>query len=89
MSVHLSASTAAPIPDADQSISQSGSSDEEEDNDESWDDFAEDSIAHQPCLSLFEDRTFPSVTEALENDRSKHDFDINQTCSRIGEDRPI
>ena len=75
MSVHL----AGPVSDNDH---QSGSSDED-DNDDNWDDFAEDSIAQQPCVSLFEDKTFPSVTEALENDKSKYNFDIDKLCSRI------
>lgn len=66
----------------DDSGSQSGSS-SDDDQDQSWDDFAEESIAQQPCLSLFEDKQFPSVTEALEYDRNQHNFDLDGICSRL------
>lgn len=78
MSVHLPPSGGPTLDDDDESRSS-----DEDDNDESWDDFAEDSIAQQPCVSLFEDTTFPSVTKALENDKSKYDFDIDKSCSRM------
>jgi type I protein arginine methyltransferase len=81
MSLHLSPSDIHES--GDDSESQHGS-EEEDDDDQTWDDFAEDSIAQQPCFSLFEDKKFPSVTEALENDRSKHGFDLDQTCIRLG-----
>ena len=82
MSVHLPPSV---VPDDHHpSASASASEDEDEDdNDESWDDFTQESIAQQPCLSMFEDKTFPSITEALENDNSKFGFDINNLCSRL------
>lgn len=62
--------------------SQSGSS-SEDDQDQSWDDFAEDSIAQQSCLSMFESKRFTSVTEALEYDRTTHNFNLDETCSRL------
>lgn len=78
MSVHLPPSGGPALDDDDESRPS-----DEDDNDENWDDFAEDSIAQQSCVSLFEDTTFPSVTEALENDKSKYDFDIDKLCSRM------
>lgn len=66
----------------DDSGSQSGSS-SEDDQDQSWDDFAEESIAQQACLSLFESKQFPSVTEALEYDRKQHKFDLDGICSHL------
>jgi type I protein arginine methyltransferase len=80
MSLHLPSGTREPN---EGSEIQSGS-EEEDDDDETWEDFAEDSIAQQPCFSLFEDKRFPSVTEALENDCSKHGFDLDHTCTRLG-----
>ncbi|EGN97901.1 hypothetical protein SERLA73DRAFT_91051 [Serpula lacrymans var. lacrymans S7.3] len=61
--------------------SASDSEDDEEDN--NWDDWVSDQVAHQPCESLFEDRRFPSTTEALAFDKSTHNFDLEATCSRL------
>jgi type I protein arginine methyltransferase len=84
MSLHLPPSD---IHESDEDPESQRGSEEEDDDDQTWDDFAEDSIAQQPCYSLFEDKKFPSVTEALENDRSKHGFDLEHTCIRLG--RPL
>jgi protein arginine N-methyltransferase 3 len=81
MSLHLPPSD---IHESGEDSESQHGSEEEDDDDQTWDDFAEDSIAHQPCFSLFEDKKFPSVTEALENDRSKHGFNLDHTCIRLG-----
>jgi protein arginine N-methyltransferase 3 len=81
MSLHLPPSDIHEL--GEDSESQPGS-EEEDDDEQTWDDFAEDSIAQQPCFSLFEDKKFPSVTEAMENDRSRHGFDLDHTCTRLG-----
>lgn len=65
------------------SRSESSDDDEDLDNEQSWDDFAEDTIAQQTCFSLFEDKIFSSVTETLTYDFSNHGFDLGQTCSRL------
>jgi type I protein arginine methyltransferase len=83
MSLHLP-SSGNHVPDQGPGSPSPSGSEEEYDEDQVWDDFAEDSIAQQPCFSLFEDKKFPSATEAMENDRSKHDFDLDDTCTRLG-----
>jgi type I protein arginine methyltransferase len=80
MSLHIPSSG---IRESDEAERLSGS-EEDDDDDQTWDDFAENSIADQSCFSLFEDRSFPSVTKALENDISYHNFDINHVCARLG-----
>lgn len=79
MSVHLSHTTSPEQDHENQSVST-----DEDDKDQSWDDFADDSIAQQPCLSLFEEKHFRSVTDAVQNDISKHQFDLNKTCNHLG-----
>ena len=76
MSLHLSTATVPDAGDSDRS-----SSDEDED-DQNWDEWISDS-ALSKTLSLFENKQFPSVTEALEYDKSTHGFDLNETCSRL------
>ncbi|KAK0201522.1 protein arginine N-methyltransferase [Desarmillaria ectypa] len=73
---------AADVVDED-SLSQSGS--DEDDNDQTWDDWVSDS-AHQPCRSLFEEKSFPSVEEALKYDNVTYDFDLNAICAKLSLD---
>ena len=80
MSLHIPSSGICEPGDAE----HLSGSEEEDDDDQTWDDFAENSIAEQNCFSLFDDRSFPSVTEALENDILYHNFDINHVCARLG-----
>ena len=81
MSLHLPYSV---IHDTDEDSEGHSGSEDEDDDDQTWDAFGEDSIAQQPCFSLFEDRNFSSVTEALEHDRSQHGFDLDRTSTRLG-----
>jgi protein arginine N-methyltransferase 3 len=75
MSIRLPPTSNEPFEDS--------SSQEEDEDDQTWDDFAEESIGQQPCCSLFDDEKFLSVTDALEYDRSKYGFDLGHTCSRL------
>lgn len=60
-------------------MSESGSSDT---NDETFDDWVENEI---PCRSLFDDVDLPSVQDAINYDREKHNFDVNATLNKLGE----
>ncbi|KAG6866179.1 hypothetical protein C0991_007729 [Blastosporella zonata] len=62
------------------------SSSSESDDDQNWDDWASDSLIKVPCLSLFEEKTLPSVEEALSYDHSTHGFDLNATCVKLSLD---
>ncbi|KAK0503663.1 S-adenosyl-L-methionine-dependent methyltransferase [Armillaria luteobubalina] len=62
---------------------QSGS--DEDDEDQTWDDWVSDS-ARQPCRSLFEERSFPSVEEALKYDNTTYSFDLSGTCAKLSLD---
>lgn len=55
-----------------------------EEAEETWSDWVSDSMSKQPCQSLFEDKTLPSVSEALEYDKNTHGFDLNALCSKLG-----
>lgn len=65
----------------DPSLDEGESSSEEED--ETWEDWVSDSLAKQPCRSLFDDTTLPSAREVLEHDKKAHGFDLNETYSRL------
>lgn len=58
-------------------------SSESDDEDQTWDDWVSDSLIQQPCRSLFEDKTFPSVEETLLHDRHAHGFDLSNFCSAL------
>jgi type I protein arginine methyltransferase len=62
--------------------SDSHSTSSEDDDDENWDDWISDSAA-KPCKSLFDDSLFPSATDALQSDKSKHGFDLDVICKKI------
>ncbi|KAK0459992.1 S-adenosyl-L-methionine-dependent methyltransferase [Desarmillaria tabescens] len=63
----------------------SQSSSDEDDDDQMWDDWVSDS-ARQPCRSLFEEKSFPSVEEALKYDNVTYGFDLNGTCAKLSLD---
>ncbi|KAG6914799.1 hypothetical protein DXG01_015230 [Tephrocybe rancida] len=69
--------------DDDQTDSASSESD---DDDQNWDDWESDSLIKVPCLSLFEEKTLPSVEEVLSHDHSTHGFDLNATCAKLSLD---
>ena len=54
-----------------------------EDEDDTWEDWESDSLAKQPCRSLFDDSTLPSATETIEYDKKTHDFDLNATYASL------
>lgn len=60
------------------------SSSEEDDEDLAWDDWASDSLAKVPCKSLFEDKTFDTVQEAMLYDETNHGFSLQATTARLG-----
>lgn len=59
------------------------SSSDQDDDDQNWDDWVSDSFAKQSCKSLFDEKTFPSVEDALLYDKSNHAFDLNDICCRL------
>ncbi|KAK0222152.1 S-adenosyl-L-methionine-dependent methyltransferase [Armillaria fumosa] len=63
----------------------SQSSSDEDDDDQTWDDWVSDST-RQPCRSLFEERSFPSVEEALKYDNATYGFDLSGTCAKLSLD---
>ncbi|TFK40493.1 protein arginine N-methyltransferase [Crucibulum laeve] len=84
MSVHLPApiNIVEPVND----VESLSSSSEEEEEDQNWDDWVSDSITRQECRSLFDDKTFPSVEEAVNYDKIAHGIDITEVCSRLSLD---
>lgn len=86
MAFHLSAHHLEDVPsEPDSAPDLSSSSDGEDEEDQTWDDWVSDSMEKQPCKSLFGEDVLPSATEALAHDKSAHGFDLEQTCSRLGE----
>jgi protein arginine N-methyltransferase 3 len=81
MSLHLSTTV---VPDASDSDSDHSSSNDDED-DQNWDEWVSDSLLSK-TLSLFENKQFVSVAEALEYDKLAHGFDLNDICSRLSLD---
>jgi len=75
MSIHIPATP----PQNSDSDSFSSSSDEDDQN---WEDWISDS-ATKPCKSLFDDAVFPSAAEALQYDKSVHQFDLDDVCSKL------
>ncbi|KAF7365651.1 Protein arginine N-methyltransferase 3 [Mycena venus] len=72
----------------DDSGSEEGTASTEEDNDEeeTWDDWVSDSMDKRPCRSLFEDKVLPSVDEALAYDKASHGFDLDVLSVRLSLD---
>jgi protein arginine N-methyltransferase 3 len=60
-----------------QSVGSSG----DDVDDQGWDDWAE--TVPQICQSLFEDKHFSSVKEALAYDKATYDFDLYGTYARL------
>lgn len=56
----------------------------DDDDDQNWDDWVSDSLARHPCRSLFDEKSFPSVEDALLHDKSTHNFDLNLVCTALG-----
>lgn len=64
---------------------KNSSSEDTDDDDQNWDDWVSDSIVQQECRSLFEDKKFTSIEEAVAHDKSAHGFDINHAVKRLCE----
>ncbi|KDQ16021.1 hypothetical protein BOTBODRAFT_107545 [Botryobasidium botryosum FD-172 SS1] len=82
MSVHLPVTISHEDPPDD--VLDAESSDSESDEDQTFDDWIESDNVE--CRSLFEERVFPSVTLALEHDRSAHGFDLQALCTSLALD---
>ncbi len=82
MALRLSAQDMGKLP-SNEERDQSDSSSEDED--ETWDDWVSDSMARQPCRSLFDEKVLPSVAEALAYDKTTHGFDLELKSSSLGE----
>ncbi|EJF55863.1 protein arginine N-methyltransferase [Dichomitus squalens] len=59
------------------------SSSEDEDEDLTWDDWVSDSLSKRPCKSLFENRTFDTVQEALAYDETTHGSSLKEITARL------
>ena len=55
------------------------------DDDQNWDDWISDSLIQRSCKSLFDEKVLSSVEDALKYDKETHGFDLNETCSRLGQ----
>lgn len=62
-----------------------GESSSEDEEDQTWDDWVSDSMSNRPCKSLFEDRTFDTVQEALAHDEATHGFSLKDVTTKLGE----
>ena len=83
MSLKLPATHIEPPPADEHEVQDESSSDE--DDDQAWDDWVSDSLEKRPCKSLFEDKTFDSVQEALAYDETTHGFSLKDISSRLCE----
>lgn len=61
----------------------SSSSDDGDDEDETWDDWVSDSNTRQGCKSLFDERILSCVEDAVTYDRENYKVDINELCRRL------
>lgn len=73
----------ADFPDDDDAERSNSESSGFDDDDQNWDDWVSDSLIQVPCLSLFEEKRFPSVEETLSYDCTTHGFDLNSTCMKL------
>jgi len=56
-------------------------------DDQNWDDWVSDSLIQRSCKSLFGEKVLSSVEDVLKYDKETHGFDLNETCSRLGQYR--
>lgn len=85
MSIRLPPVNLAELSEGDPDGDSASSSSMGEDDDQNWDDWVSDSLEKQECPSLFDDVKLPSAKEAIEYDKGKHSFDLDQVCSKLGE----
>jgi len=69
------------IEQAGNTISDSGTSDTDSDDDQGWDDWTSDTNAI--CKSLFDNEVFPSIQEAIAHDRESHNFVLDDVCKAL------
>lgn len=62
-------------------ISDSGTSDADTDDDQGWDDWTSDT--NTICKSLFDNEEFPSMQEAIAHDRQSHNFVLDDVCKAL------
>ncbi|KAI0823963.1 S-adenosyl-L-methionine-dependent methyltransferase [Trametes gibbosa] len=84
MSLRLQATHIQPPPTEHHDSEGESSSDDDED--QTWDDWVSDSILNRPCKSLFENRTFDTVQEALAYDEVTHGFSLKDVTLRLSLD---
>ena len=72
-----------PPPVEDGSDIDDSDSSESTSEEETWDDWVSDSAVRVATKSLFDDQVFPSVTEALEHDKSVHGFALEEVCRKL------
>ncbi|KAI0322098.1 protein arginine N-methyltransferase [Amylostereum chailletii] len=82
MSHHIPASSTPVVSDNETDTDSSAAGPEEEE--ETWSDWVSDS--EQPCKSLFEDKTLPSVADALAHDQTVHGFDLQAVSTKLALD---
>jgi hypothetical protein len=85
MTIRFSGATVHPAgEDADdQSSVSSGSQSDYAEEDNNFEDWVSDQAQNQTCRSLFDDKSFPSATDALSYDKATHDFDLSSTCAKL------
>ena len=63
--------------------SYSSSSSQDDEADQCWDDWIDESADKQPCRSLVGDQVFPSVSEAIAHDKA-NGLDLSAEFKRLG-----
>ncbi|EPQ54848.1 protein arginine N-methyltransferase [Gloeophyllum trabeum ATCC 11539] len=86
MSVHLPPSALENLPNNEDRESASSGSEVEDEEDNNFDDWVSESVEEQPCVSLFDEKTLSSVSEALKYDKEVHGFDLDLVCSNLSLD---
>lgn len=83
MSIHLPPPDNISGPYSDPIGSSSSSSEDQDYQEETWDDWVSDSNARQGCKSLFDEKILSCVEDAVTYDRENHQVDINELCKRL------
>ncbi|KAF9232315.1 S-adenosyl-L-methionine-dependent methyltransferase [Melanogaster broomeanus] len=67
----------------DHSTSSDSDSEDYVEEDNNFEDWVSDQAQIQPCRSLFDDNSFPTVAGALDFDKSTHGFDLDVTSKKL------
>ncbi|KAI6107141.1 S-adenosyl-L-methionine-dependent methyltransferase [Pisolithus croceorrhizus] len=73
-------------PDNDSDDLSSSDSEDYPEEDNNFDDWVSDEALNRPCRSLFDEKDFPNVDDALRYDQSTHGFNLTETCTRLNLD---